>query len=271
MEIFLRIGPACLCIQWDSNGIDNIVKNMFSPWLVSSGNPSQVWKISPLDSGYSLETPLRSVRCSSEKMLAAHIEYGLTLYALDMYSQNLLLHASCVDLRGNGVLFVGPHGMGKTTLALAAISSGFRALTDDVTIVGNGHTQVLGFPRPFKVCADIWDLQPRVIPSDCPFFKVSPETTYLYFYLPDGRYYAEKTNLKYIVFPVRNAKAPSIRELGETESLGKLMEQGFNLYQKKNGRVDELLDLLRKTRSFEIGYHSNSDMLEKVRELLEVQ
>ncbi len=268
MEIYFQIDATCLCIQWDRNGIEDIVGNMFSPWQVPSGNPTQVWNITSLDSGYSLKTPMRSVRCSDKKVLAACLEYGLTSLTQEVYSHNLQLHASCVDLRGDGVLFVGPHGIGKTTLALTAIQSGFRALTDDVTIIGNNHTQAFGFPRPFKVCADIWNMQPSVIPSDCPYFTVSPQTTYLFFYLPDGRYYAEKTHLKRIIFPVRHEKTTSIRELGETESLGKLLVQGFNCYQKKNGCVDEMLDLIRKTRSFEIVYHSNLDMLKEVSELL---
>lgn len=268
MEIYLKIASKYICIRWDTDSLNYIIKKMFSPWHVSSGEPTYIWDISALDSGYSLKTHLRSVQCSDERALAANLEYSLTLLAQEVYSQNLQVHASCVDFQGKGVLFVGPHGAGKTTLALTAIASGFRALTDDVAIVGKRHTQIYGFPRPFKVCDDIWNMQPSVVPLDCPHFKVTPETTYLFFYLPYGRYYAEKTLLKYIIFPVRNDNPTMIRKLGETESLSKLLLQGFNCYQKKNGRVDELLDTIRKTSSLEIVYNSNWDLLKKVRELV---
>jgi len=241
---------------------------MFSPWHVSSGNPTYSWDIFAIDSRYFLKTHLRSVKCSDERTLAANLEYSLTLLAQEIYSQNLQVHASCVDFQGKGVLFVGPHGAGKTTLALTAIASGFRALTDDVSIIGESSDQILGFPRPFKVCEDVWNMQPTVVPLDCPYFKVNDNTKYLYFYLPCGRYYVENTSVKYIIFPVRNDNPTMIRELGETESLNKLLRQGFNCYQKKNGRVDELLDTIRKTSSFEIEYNSHWDLLKRVRELL---
>ncbi|MFC1512338.1 hypothetical protein ACFL5H_03990 [Candidatus Latescibacterota bacterium] len=268
MENYLKIDSTYVCIRWDTDSISDIIKNMFSTWRVSSVKPTHFFDITSHNSGFSLKTPLGSVQCSDEKTLAANLEYSLTLLAQEVYSQNLQLHASCVDFMGKGVLFVGPHSAGKTTLALTAIASGFRALTDDVAIVGESHTQIYGFPRPFKVCDDIWNMQPTVVPLDCPHFKVTPETTYLFFYLPDGRYYAEITLLKYIIFPVRNDNPTMIRELGETESLSRLLLQGFNCYQKKNGRVDELLDTIRKTSSFEIVYNSNWDLLKKVRELL---
>jgi len=35
----------------------------------------------------------------------------------------LLIHAAAVDLNGCGALIAGDHGMGKTTLTLAALSS----------------------------------------------------------------------------------------------------------------------------------------------------
>jgi hypothetical protein len=269
MEIFLNIASHYVCIRWDTDRINGIVITMFSPWHISSAQATYFFTITSLDSGFSLETPLRSVHCSDEKVLMAYLEYSLTLLAQELYSQHLQIHASCVDFQGSGVLFVGPHGTGKTFLALTALSSGFRALTDDVTVIGNSHTMVHGFPRPFKVYDDMWDRQPPVVPVDCPHFRVTPAMSYLYFYLPHGRYYAESTNLQYIIFPVRDDRPIAIRELGETESLRKLLVQGFNLNKKQNGRVDELLDVIRKTRSFEIVYNSHWDVIKKVRELFD--
>ena len=269
MEIYLKIDSTYVCIQWDTDSINDIVKNMFSPWHVSSVKPTHYLDITSLDSGFSLKTPLRSVQCSDEKALAAYLEYSLTLLSQEVYSQNLQLHASCVDFQGNGVLFVGPHGIGKTTLALTAITSGFRALTDDVAIVGNRHTQIYGFPRPFKVCADIWNMQPPVVPVDCPYLKVTPETTYVFFYIPSGRYYTDKTRLKYIIFPIRHSGSTEISEIGETEAMRKILPQGFNFNLRKELIIQNLLALLRNTVLLEIAYSDPWDVMKKLRVIVE--
>lgn len=43
----------------------------------------------------------------------------------------LILHASCVDLDGKGVLITGPAGAGKSTLALGLMSHGATLVADD--------------------------------------------------------------------------------------------------------------------------------------------
>lgn len=43
----------------------------------------------------------------------------------------LVLHASAVELGGNGVAFMGESGRGKSTLATSFATNGFRLLTDD--------------------------------------------------------------------------------------------------------------------------------------------
>lgn len=45
------------------------------------------------------------------------------------------LHASCVAIRGRGVLLIGPSGSGKSDLALRLIDRGARLVSDDQTEV----------------------------------------------------------------------------------------------------------------------------------------
>jgi HPr kinase/phosphorylase len=46
-----------------------------------------------------------------------------------------LLHASCVDLSGTGVVLVGPSGSGKSDLALRLIDGGARLIADDLVVI----------------------------------------------------------------------------------------------------------------------------------------
>lgn len=54
-----------------------------------------------------------------------------------------LVHGTAVALNGNGILFVGPSGSGKSDLALRLIDRGSVLVSDDVVILsgtGNGLT-----------------------------------------------------------------------------------------------------------------------------------
>jgi hypothetical protein len=56
---------------------------------------------------------------------------GLPAFVLVM-GGHLVLHASAVDLGGRAVAFVGPSGMGKSTMATLCCAAGGRLVTDDV-------------------------------------------------------------------------------------------------------------------------------------------
>lgn len=62
----------------------------------------------------------------------------------------LVLHGSSIAINGQGVLFTGKSGIGKSTLAAALQKKGYRVLTDDVCAVkldNQGIPQIMpGFP-----------------------------------------------------------------------------------------------------------------------------
>jgi len=93
-----------------------------------------------------------------------------------------VLHGSAVQIGGQGVLFTGASGIGKSTLAAAFYEKGYRILTDDVCAVSvdeQGMTSVIpGFPG-VKLCKDtaewfgrdIWGLEP--VKRDVEKFRVA--------------------------------------------------------------------------------------------------
>lgn len=59
-----------------------------------------------------------------------------------------LLHASCVDLAGAGVVLLGPSGCGKSDLALRLIDGGARLVADDrLTIERCGDRLIARAPQ----------------------------------------------------------------------------------------------------------------------------
>lgn len=53
----------------------------------------------------------------------------------------LVLHGSCIEVNGEGVLFTGVSGIGKSTLAAAFYEKGYPVLTDDVSAVFIGEDE----------------------------------------------------------------------------------------------------------------------------------
>ena len=75
-----------------------------------------------------------------------------------LHQRNILpLHGSSIEVEGEGVIFVGPSSIGKSTLAGAFHKRGFALLSDDVCAVtaknGGGPHIIPGFPR-LKLWAD---------------------------------------------------------------------------------------------------------------------
>lgn len=269
MNTKLQITDRNILISWDDDQLNEIILNMFSPWQGDGSVPDYVIRIENSRQGYKLITPISTEICPYETLLIYHLENTLTLLSQKILNKYLQIHASCVDFNGNGVLFVGSHGSGKTTLALTAISNGFKALTDDITILSEDHQSVIGFPRPFKVTDNIWNMHPRIVPEDCPYYKLYNNTTYVFFYIPHGRYYADKTRLKHIFYPVRRKGPTDIRQMGETEAFRKVLVQGMNFYMKEDGLVNDVLKLLRTAPPLEIAFSDHWDALKKIRSLLE--
>jgi hypothetical protein len=66
------------------------------------------------------------------------------------------LHASCVAKGPRGLAMVGATRSGKSTLAMALTSMGYRLLSDDRTFcsLGKGQITAYGLPRPLKLRSD---------------------------------------------------------------------------------------------------------------------
>lgn len=60
----------------------------------------------------------------------------------------MLVHASCVEIAGAGVLLRGPPGSGKSDLALRLIDGGARLVADDQVVVTKREGALLASPPP---------------------------------------------------------------------------------------------------------------------------
>jgi HPr kinase/phosphorylase len=59
-----------------------------------------------------------------------------------------LVHATCIALGEQGVLFLGPSGAGKSDLALRLIDGGARLVSDDQTALAAENGRLVAQPPP---------------------------------------------------------------------------------------------------------------------------
>jgi len=82
--------------------------------------------------------------------------FGSAFGAL-LHQRGLLpFHASAIEVNGSAVAFLGPSGVGKSTLAAALARRGYRVMADDVAAISVEASRVLlvpGYPQ-LKVWAD---------------------------------------------------------------------------------------------------------------------
>jgi HPr Serine kinase C-terminal domain len=74
--------------------------------------------------------------------------------------EQIVLHASAVEVNGRAVLFCGPSGAGKSTLAAALVQRGYRLITDDlcaITLPLGGAPIVHPDGRQLKLWAEAID------------------------------------------------------------------------------------------------------------------
>lgn len=79
-----------------------------------------------------------------------HVEWAVGWEIPQTLPEYLHLHASVLERDGKAVVFPGPPGCGKSTLAVGLVATGWRYLCDEFALV---HTQTLRVhPYPRAIC-----------------------------------------------------------------------------------------------------------------------
>jgi hypothetical protein len=73
-----------------------------------------------------------------------------------------LVHASVVEMNGEGIMFAGTGHVGKTSLAIMMIKNGCSYLGDDLVII-DGNGTVLAYPEPIRFQKQHWQMVSDVV------------------------------------------------------------------------------------------------------------
>jgi hypothetical protein len=121
------------------------VGNGYRLWMSDLG-----WfSIDPLDG--SISTPGGVDPIVLEERL-----WGIPAMLCYLARGDLPLHAAAIEIEGAAVILAAPTASGKTTLAAAAVSSGLRLLSEDVTCIRPGPVpSVIPGPAMLRVRPDV--------------------------------------------------------------------------------------------------------------------
>ncbi len=268
MKKTLITGHNAITVRWDDEYVSNLMKHMFSPWHGRSDESKHHVLIRKETSDYCISASGAPPFRIDESALVSGIEQAITVTACRALREYMQIHAAILDFEGTGVMICGAHGSGKTTLALTALASGWTVLTDDVAVCESDNRTALGFPRPLRIREGTRHLLPSLIPENCPF-TVSPDgIMHLYHTAPGLHFYLPETRLGYIIFPSRRPGKTVLRDIGEREALTFLLPMGFNYYLRRDGRLYDLIALIRQTRTMELFFSDHWDVIHALRDII---
>jgi HprK-related kinase A len=81
----------------------------------------------------------------------ALLEWGLNWCVAGHAHHYLMLHAAVLEKNGRAVVLPGDPGAGKSTLTAALMLSGWRLLSDEITLIDRDDGQLVGLARPVSL------------------------------------------------------------------------------------------------------------------------
>jgi HprK-related kinase A len=95
--------------------------------------------------GYAPFKPLPYVQA------AAMFEWGLNWCIANHSNHYLIIHAAVVECNGQAFILPGLPGSGKSTLCAALVCSGWRLLSDEMTLLSIADGKIYPIPRPISL------------------------------------------------------------------------------------------------------------------------
>lgn len=268
MRTVLVIERHAIAITSEAEEISGLMEYMFSPWHGQRKEAECNISIEKESHGYHITVPEIYSSSVNGASLVSVIEQVITDLACELLRDYMQIHAAVIDFRGTGVMISGPHGTGKTTLVLTALSTGCTILSDEVAMYKRDDRSVIGFPLPFRVCEGTRALRPSIIPKDCPRSESPDGIMHLHFSAPGLQYYQPNTRIRYLLFPLQRPGQTVLRKLGEREALVRILPQGYNFHLHGNGLLSDLLDLIRHIQPMEMLYSDHWHALHTLKKMV---
>jgi HprK-related kinase A len=197
----------------------------------------------------------------------AMLEWGMNWCIAGRAHHYLLLHAAVLEREGVCVIMPGEPGAGKSTLTAALMLSGWRLLSDELTLVDRDDGRIVGLARPVGLKNASIDIirgfDAGALIGDSAYDTHKGTVAHLRPSADSVARVAEKASVSHIVFPRWRADAPGaeLRPRAKADAFVQLANNAFN-YSLLGRRGFELnAALIDGSECFDFGYTRLDDAL----------
>jgi HprK-related kinase A len=173
--------------------------------------------------------------------------------------QFLVVHGAVVERAGKAALLPAPPGSGKSTLCAGLIHSGWRLLSDELTLIDLSDGSIWPLARPVSLKNRSIDVIRRFAPQAC-FARVTRNTakgdvTYMRVPIAHLQAVDEPARARWIVFPRFAADAAlELTARARAGALVDLARNAFNFALHGGAGFDRLCDIVRACDCFDLRY-----------------
>lgn len=187
------------------------------------------------------------------------LEWGLNWCVSTRINNQLTIHAAVVEKNGYALIMPGEPGSGKSTLCAALVNSGWRLLSDELTMVSLTDGQISPLPRPVSLKNESIDVI-KQFSSNAVISRISHDTSkgsVAHMRVPT-EYVDRSTETAipaWVVFPKYIAGASlTLEPLSKGQACIRLVENSFNYSILGEKGFDAVTKLIDKSDCFDFRY-----------------
>jgi HprK-related kinase A len=187
------------------------------------------------------------------------LEWGLNWCITSHCHQYLTLHAAIVERNGHALLLPAPPGSGKSTLCAGLTFSGWRLLSDELTILDPADGRAVPAPRPISLKNASIDVIKAFAPGAVfgPTVEETVKGRVAHARAPADavRRAHERALPRWVVLPRYEAGAATqLTPLSKAQAVVRLVENAFNINVHGVRGFERLADLVDGCECFEFRY-----------------
>ncbi len=136
----------------------------FNDFHVRVGAPTGIrrWLRPQINFWYDDHSPFKPLPANHAFAL---LEWGMNWCVAGHAHHYLMLHAAVLEKNGRAVVLPGDPGAGKSTLTAALMLSGWRLLSDEITLIDRDDGMLVGLARPVSLKNASIDVIQRAFPD----------------------------------------------------------------------------------------------------------
>jgi HprK-related kinase A len=178
-----------------------------------------------------------------------------------------MMHAALVEREGFAAILAAPPGSGKSTLTAALVTSGWRLLSDELTLIDPGNGMVVPLARPISLKNEsiniIRDFVPNAVMGPVARDTIKGSVAHLKPPADSIARVGERAKPRWVIFPAFKAGAPaSLTPYPKATALLRLADHAFNYCQYGVQGFKLMEQLISSCECYEFTYSRFEDALE---------